>query len=515
MSTPARPLLLEHHAARAKLLAGLRPAPQLDDRDAGGRVGTRSWQALEDQPPALLLQRDRLATHEVRCPRHFRLEAAHREFLARPAPDPVVQVPALDRELPAGHPLHAADGAVSPAVDGLAVGAEPPADGDQPLGGLRRQRPVRCRADVEEQVAAPGRALAEHADHLADAAPVDGAGHVAPRAVEGHAGLPGPAHLGFLDVLLGRAEVLVQLGPVVDEDVRLEPADHGVAAAAVPRLGGPERPGHVIPQDVDLAIMGHEFPDAAGREVAEPAAGLLVVRAAGAVGVVPVHQRIIEADLEAELAAGLDVLAHEVPPGAALRGVVVRLPGVPQAEALVVLGGHDHVLHAGLSGEGGPLAGRARLGLPGVGQLLVLVEGDPLAVHHPFVPAELGVQPPMDEHAEAGFLPPLEPLCLRPHFRLCHEESPRRSCEHRFQKACAALDIRVPRPACPAVPPCKEHGRTSRPWHTGILRCGQDRVKARGNGARRGGVAAATGHATQQLPVPPYARQSSPARCAT
>ncbi len=114
--------------------------------------------------------------------------------------------------------------------------------------------------------------------------------------------------------------------------------------------------------------------------------------------------------MQAELAAGLDVLAHQVAARAALDGVVVGLLRVPQAEALVVLGGHHHVLHAGLLGQARPLARRARLGLPRVGQLLVLRDRDALAVHHPLVAAELRVQAPVDEHAEPRLVPPAHAL---------------------------------------------------------------------------------------------------------
>ena len=49
-------------------------------------------------------------------------------------------------------------------------------------------------------------------------------------------------------------------------------------------------------------------------------------------------------------------------------------------------------------------------GLPGVGQLLVLRDGDALAVHHPLVAAELRVEAPVDEHAEARLVPPAHAL---------------------------------------------------------------------------------------------------------
>ena len=179
---------------------------------------------------------------------------------------------------------------------------------------------------------------------------------------------------------------------------------------ALPQLRRRQRPGDVVPEDVDLAVVGHQLAHAALREIEEAAAGGFVRGAQRAVGMVPVHQRVVEADLEIELAAGLDVLAHQIASRPALDGVVVGLLRVPQAEALVVLGGHHHVLHPGLLRQGRPLAGGAVFRLPRVGQLLVLRHRDALAVHHPLVAAQLRVQSPVDEHPEARFLPPADTL---------------------------------------------------------------------------------------------------------
>jgi len=58
--------------------------------------------------------------------------------------------------------------------------------------------------------------------------------------------------------------------------------------------------------------MAEQLADAALSEDGEALTRGLVFGAADAVGVVPVHERVVEADLEAELAAGVYILLHEV-----------------------------------------------------------------------------------------------------------------------------------------------------------------------------------------------------------
>lgn len=50
---------------------------------------------------------------------------------------------------------------------------------------------------------------------------------------------------------LGRAEVLGCPGTVIDQDMGLEPADHGVQAFGLPAAIRQFRPSVVVPQDVD------------------------------------------------------------------------------------------------------------------------------------------------------------------------------------------------------------------------------------------------------------------------
>ena len=228
---------------------------------------------------------------------------------------------------------------------------------------------------------------------------------VAPAEVHGVAGFPG-AVVG-LDLVLGRGEVAGQAVAVVDDDVGLEFEDHLVHLFGAPLLGG-ERLVDVVPEDVDLAVVGHQLADEAVGVVDKALAGFGVGFAADAVGVVPVHERVVEADAEAFGAGGFDELADEVAPGALLHGVVVGELGVPHAEAFVVLGGHHHVLLSGAFGEAGPLAGGVGFRREVLGEDFILRNGNALGFHDPLLVADDAVEAPVDEHAELGFAPPGE-----------------------------------------------------------------------------------------------------------
>ena len=102
----------------------------------------------------------------------------------------------------------------------------------------------------------------------------------------------------------------------------------------------------------------------------------------------------------------LDELLHQVPPARLFRRAVVGVLGVEQAEAFVMLGGHHHVLHSGGLGELRPLSSRVRSRSELFRELLVFSDGNALVLHHPLVPPQHAVQPPVDEHAEFRFVPP-------------------------------------------------------------------------------------------------------------
>ena len=121
---------------------------------------------------------------------------------------------------------------------------------------------------------------------------------------------------------------------------------------------------------------------------------------------VPVHQRIVEADAHALGAGGIDVLLDEVAAGALFGRAVIGEFGIEVAEALVVLGGHHHVFLAGSLGQFGPIASGVRPGLEAFGELFVLGDGNAFVLHDPLVASQDAVQAPVDEHAETGFVPP-------------------------------------------------------------------------------------------------------------
>ena len=153
-----------------------------------------------------------------------------------------------------------------------------------------------------------------------------------------------------------------------------------------------------------------------------PVAGVVVVVAAdggGSAGGGPVlGLRVVEAEFDALLAAlfgeFLEGVALEGGGGDDVEGVDL---GVEHGEAVVVLGGDDDVLHAGGFGEGDDVVRGEAGGVEVFGEGFVVGDGDGEVVHDPLadvggalaVPLAGGdgVEAPVDEHAEAGFAPPL------------------------------------------------------------------------------------------------------------
>ena len=116
---------------------------------------------------------------------------------------------------------------------------------------------------------------------------------VAPALVHRHAGLPVPAFLLGDDFLFGRAEVARQQIAIVDDDVRLQFEHHVVHLLRFPALRI-EGPGDVVPQDVQRAVVGAELAYLAVDVVDKTPTRLLVIGATRTVGMVPVHQRVVE-----------------------------------------------------------------------------------------------------------------------------------------------------------------------------------------------------------------------------
>ena len=97
---------------------------------------------------------------------------------------------------------------------------------------------------------------------------------------------------------------------------------------------------------------------------------------------------------------------HQIPAAGLFGRAVIGQLGVEETEALVVLGGHDHVLLAGPASELRPVAGGVGARREAFGELFVLRYRNAFVLHHPLVPAHHAVQAPMHEHAESGVVPP-------------------------------------------------------------------------------------------------------------
>jgi hypothetical protein len=130
---------------------------------------------------------------------------------------------------------------------------------------------------------------------------------------------------------------------------------------------------------------------------------------------VPVHDGVIEADLDALSVAGIGQLLQDI----ALEGrggnVEIRVLGIEQAEAVVMLGGDDDVFHTGAFCHPHPLVGIEPDRVELAHELVVLGKGDlggcadPFGVIGPPLPLTGGdrIQAPVDEQAEARVAPPL------------------------------------------------------------------------------------------------------------
>ena len=145
------------------------------------------------------------------------------------------------------------------------------------------------------------------------------------------------------------------------------------------------------------------------------AGGLVIPGPAGApIGMVPVHDGMIKAELDAGVVAGLGQLLERV----ALEGggldAPIGLVGPEHAEAVVVFGGDDDVFHAGILGQAHPFLGVELHRVELAGELLVLGDGhlgfleEPFAVVGVAVPLAggHGIDAPVNEQAEAGLAEP-------------------------------------------------------------------------------------------------------------
>ena len=179
-------------------------------------------------------------------------------------------------------------------------------------------------ADVHQHIAAFGDAIDEHLHEQFGRLPVQIVTVVAPGAVEGLAGFPvyGLAvHVQPTgrDELLGGVEILLEFAAVIDDDIGLQFAHHPdefltlpvvfalAFAPAIVLLGV----GEVEPQEIDGAEVGEDFAYLAvevlgilahvtvfGRLPEREVVCLGMHAVYGKLRVMPVDERIVEADLE-------------------------------------------------------------------------------------------------------------------------------------------------------------------------------------------------------------------------
>ena len=156
------------------------------------------------------------------------------------------------------------------------------------------------------------------------------------------------------------------LQTAVEQDARLEGSDRHQL------LTPPVRTGvslirEVKPEQVQLAVVGAKLPDLGVHivQIAAEIAGLLFagliaphgvegVVVGGIIRVVPIHQRVVQADPQTLRAESVQEFPHQVPACGGVGGLVVRISRVKEAESLVVLCGQHRVLHPCPFGVPGP-----------------------------------------------------------------------------------------------------------------------------------------------------------------
>lgn len=286
-------------------------------------------------------------------------------------------------------------------------------DGAAPIG-----------TDVEDEVSVLRHRVDEHANEEVGGLVVDVVAIVSPGAVERLARLPANPSPVLLHrrgglVLLGGDEVAGDVESIIDEDPGLKLGHHLEELLRAPVLLPLADPavrfpgvGEVEEEVVDGPVVAEEFADL-GLEVGAvlghrafgmrlPGIGVVasgVVEVVGEVRMVPVEERVVEADFQPLLAQGVDPFAHEVA-SLVTHARVVGARGVPEAEAVVVLRREDGVGHPRPLRETGDPSGVEEVRLEELGVALVVFDGAALPGHHPLVAGCDGVETEMHEETE-------------------------------------------------------------------------------------------------------------------
>jgi len=77
--------------------------------------------------------------------------------------------------------------------------------------------------------------------------------------------------------------------------------------------------GHVVPQDVDLAVVRHELAQLAVGVVDEALPGGGIGFGQSPIGMVPIHERVIKTDAHIFRARRFHIFLHQIAAGAQLR----------------------------------------------------------------------------------------------------------------------------------------------------------------------------------------------------
>ena len=227
-------------------------------------------------------------------------------------------------------------------------------------------------------------------------------------------------------MLLRRVKILWGARTVVDDDLGLQLADHGIQLLRTPslrRVG----PAAVVPEDIDLAIVAAQLADLRVHIVDQFLPAVRVFFGSLEIGwIAPVEERVVKAHPHPATMAGLHVCSHQITLGRRLGGRELGHLAVKERKAIVVASREHHVAHVGLFGQPHPGIGIIFLWCEFGRQRSVFLVGDVLLVHHPLAPGRDRVDSPMDEHAIARVMPPLHSITTRhdlPPFMVCLADS--------------------------------------------------------------------------------------------
>ncbi|MPM66580.1 hypothetical protein SDC9_113490 [bioreactor metagenome] len=311
------------------------------------------------------------------------------------------------------------------AVNRTTVPRHPPGHALKAICAVVRESAACVRPHIEQQIAAPGDMADQHFENFAGTFAAAVVAGVAPgAAAKDLTALPrqrialGVAHAFARNRLFRRVEVGKSRQPV-DQNVRLKPPDQRIQSGGVPDLFR-FRIGAVKPQQIDRSILGQQLPHLiveilrVGREVASggmPAQGM--ARIDHIIRVMPVGQRIVDADFQPFRPEGVDNPPQQVAPAAGRGGgLVIGELRIPQTEAVMVLGGDHHVFHARGAGQLRPCGRIEKIGLEILDIFAVILVAEFLVRLLPFAARSERVDSPVEKEAEPGLMEPIG-ICLR------------------------------------------------------------------------------------------------------